>query len=93
MDIDSIQHGIEQHGWTYADLDTPHGRVRVEAVGPRAIPKEGFDRRDTVVTVSRGSEVLAKDSAHTQRGGARLFLDMVERVRSGDLAPAGNSDA
>jgi len=87
MDIDSIQHGIEQHGWTYTDLKTPHGTIRVEAVGPRAIPKEGFDRRDTVVTVSRGGDTLAKDSAHTQRGGARLFMDYVERVRSGDLRP------
>ena len=83
MNKQSIKRKIEQHGFTYADVDAPNGTVRITAHGPRVPAGDAEDgHRSTVVTAMRDGNELARVKKHNQAAGAAAFMEFVEKYRA-----------
>ena len=78
MQASTIKNSLARRGFVFTDLDTPNGRVRITARGPKSPADPGNDgERDTVVRAQRDGETLHR-SAHRSRGSAaRRYVELV----------------
>lgn len=80
MQKKDIKDRLARTGFVFTDLDTPEGRVRVTARGPKSPSTEGrAGERDTVVKAQRGGTVLERESCRSRGTAARRYVELVEK--------------
>ena len=83
MTKQSIKRSIERRGFTYVDIDTPEGTVRITAHVPTVPVGDGGDgHRVTIVTAMRDGDELVRRKKTSRAAGVSAFMELVDRYRS-----------
>jgi len=84
MDKSAINDALKRNGFVFTDVETPEGTVRVTARGPKLpADPENDGERDTVVRAQRGGETLHRSTHSTRAGGARRYVELVQKYGDG----------
>jgi hypothetical protein len=86
MDKSDIKDSLDRSGFVFTDVDTPGGRVRVTASGPR-VPG-GEVGRKTTVKAQQDGDVLASRECASNAHAASVYVSYAQ-----DLAFLEGADA
>jgi hypothetical protein len=86
MDKSDIKDNLDRTGFVFTDVDTPGGRVRVTASGPRS--PGGDIGQKTIVKAQRNGDVLASRECASNGHAASVYVSYVD-----DLAFLEGADA
>jgi hypothetical protein len=77
-----IKRHVQKHGFVYTDIDTPDGRVRVTARGPRTPSTDGNGELSTVVKATRDGEIIDQRECTNHALAGRAYVELVQRFSS-----------